>query len=586
MRSLFALLLLAVVFPAVARSTPSESVLNFALLDHQGRMQELRRMDASVVVLFFTANECPIARQCATKLNDLQARFAARGVRVLLVNANSGDDRKSINRESRELGIWHLPTLKDDTQGVARHLGVRRTGEALAISTKDWTVFYRGALDDQLVEGASKPQPSERYLETALDQFLGGQPVTLAKTVARGCVIHFDGGNGPDSAAVSYTQDVVPILASKCVSCHSPGNIGPWAMTSHRKVKGMASMIEEVLLTRRMPPWDADPHVGKFANDASLTVAEAQTLLRWVHQGAVRGEGPDPLENLKVPVTPEWPLGQPDLVLRLPSPQQIPANGVLDYRHVEVLAGNANEAWVGAVYVKAGNRKVLHHIIARIKEQGEKDHLGQDEMFVGWAPGSTQEWYPKGAGKFLPKNAKFDLELHYTTCGSPQTDATEIGLYLLKEPPTHRYESVPVVNFQFEIQPGDPDSPAQGLYCFPEDAVLHGVTPHMHLRGKWMRFELLQPDGKREVVGSIPRYDFNWQFTYEFAKPRKLTRGTWAVLNGGFDNSARNPANPDPKKAVHWGEQSWDEMFLGWYNVTWELPKPSKKSGGTAGGAP
>lgn len=586
MRLLLTILLLVAGLPAFAAQLPNEPVLNFALLDHRGRMHELRRLDASVVVLFFTANECPVARQCAAKLREVQERFSARGVSVLLVNASSADDRKSIAKEARELGIWHLPTLKDDTQGVARHLGVRRTGEAIAISTKDWSVIYRGAIDDQLVEGASKPKPTERYLETALSEFLDGKPVTTGKTVARGCVIHFDGGDGPDAAPVSFAKDVVPILEAKCVSCHSPGNIGPWAMTSHRKVEGMASMIEEVLLTRRMPPWDADPHVGKFANDASLTVAEAQTLLRWVHQGAARGDGPDPLENLKVPAQPEWPLGQPDLVLRLPEPQQIPANGVLDYRHIEVPAGNAADAWVGGVYVKVGNRKVLHHVIARIKDRGEKDHLGQNEMFVGWAPGATQERYPQGAGKFLPKNAKFDLELHYTTSGSAQTDATEIGLYLLKEPPTHRFESVPVVNYQFEIRPGDPDSQAQGLYCFPQDATLHSVTPHMHFRGKWMRFEMLQPDGKRDVVASIPRYDFNWQLTYDLAKPRKIARGTWVTLDGAFDNSAKNPANPDPKKTVHWGEQSWDEMFLGWYNVTWELPKPGKKSGGSAGGAP
>lgn len=579
-RAFVALVTLATLFARAA--APAEPVLNFALLDHRGRMHELRRMDGQAVVLFFTANECPVARQSAAKLLALNEQFAAKGVRFFLVNASQGDDRKSINREAHELGIWQLPTLKDDTQGVARHLGVKRTGEVIALSTKDWSVFYRGAIDDQLVEGAQKPQPTERYLEAALNEFLGGQPVKVAKTVARGCVIHFDGGDGPDAAPVSYAKDVAPILQAKCVSCHSPGNIGSWAMTGFKKVKGMASMIEEVLLTRRMPPWDADPHQGKFANDASLTVAEAQTLLRWVHQGAPRGEGADLLEALKVPVQPDWPLGAPDLVLRLPAPQQIPATGVLDYRHIEVVATNVNEAWVRAVYVRPGNRKVLHHIIARLKEGGEKDHLGQDEMFVGWAPGSTQEWFPEKAGKRLPPQAKFDLELHYTTCGSPQTDETELGLYFHREPVTRRFESVPVVNSQFEIRPGDPNSTAQAMYCFTQPATLHGVTPHMHLRGKWMKFELLFPDGRRETVASIPRYDFNWQFTYDLAKPRPIPAGTWVLLTGGFDNSPQNPANPDPKKTVHWGEQSWDEMFLGWYNVTWDLPK----GGGTAGGAP
>ncbi|PYI84802.1 MAG: hypothetical protein DME26_12670, partial [Verrucomicrobia bacterium] len=268
-------------------SAPPKSgeVLNFALLDHRGRMHELRRIGGKAVVVFFTANECPIARQSASKLRKLREAFSERGVSVFMVNSSLADDRKSISQEMSELGAWHLPVLKDDTQGVARHLGVKRTGETMAISTKDWTIFYRGAIDDQMVEGAQKPQPTERYLENALNDFLDTKPVRLAKTVPRGCVIQFDGGEGPDLAPVSYAKDAAPVLQRKCVQCHSAGNIGSWAMNSHQKVKGMAAMIEEVLLARRMPPWNADPAIGKFSNDASLSVTEAQTLLRWVHQG-------------------------------------------------------------------------------------------------------------------------------------------------------------------------------------------------------------------------------------------------------------------------------------------------------------
>ena len=557
-------------------AAPTE-VLNFALLDQRGRLHELRRAGGRAVVLFFTANECPIARQSATKLKALREQFSGRGVEVLMVNSSPADDRASISKEMSELEAWHLPVLKDDTQGVARHLGVKRTGVVIAISTKDWTVFYRGAIDDQMVEGAQKPEPTERYLEQALNEFLDGKTITTAKTVARGCVIHFDGGEGPDAAPVSYAKDVAPILERKCVSCHSTGNIGSWSMSSHRKVKGMASMIEEVLLTRRMPPWDADPAIGKFANDQSLSVPEAQTLLRWVNQGARRGEGEDPLTAIKAKPTPDWPFGQPDIILRLPNVEQIPATGVQNYRHIEVLAGNTNEGWVGGVWVKPGNNKVVHHVIARIKNGGQKDHLGEREMFVGWAPGATQGRYPQDSGKFLPANAKFDFEMHYTPNGAPQTDQTEIGLYLLKEKPLLRYESVPVVNATFEIPPGEAEAQAQAMYGFKRGATLHSVTPHMHLRGRTMKFEALHPNGRREKICSIPRYDFNWQLTYVLEKPKKILPGTWAVLTGSWDNSARNPANPDPKKTVHWGDQSFDEMFLGWYNVTWD-PEPAKQT--------
>jgi len=546
-------------------------VANFALYDQRGRLYELRRTDSRAVVLFFTANGCPIARQSAAKLDRMRDAYAARGIDVLLVNSSSGDDRQSIVKEMRELRTPYLPVLKDDTQGLARHLHATRTGEAVAINTKDWTVFYRGALDDQAVEGAQKPAPTELYLENALNAFLDGRPVMVAKTTARGCVIALDGGEGPDSAPVSYAQHVAPILQKKCVSCHSPGNIGSWSMSGHKKVKSMSAMIEEVILARRMPPWDADPAHGKFSNDTSLSVSDAQTLLRWVHQGALRGEGDDPLQGLKVPPPADWPLGKPDIVLRLPKPENIPATGVLDYRHIEVLAGNATEGWVGAVWVRPGNLKVVHHLIARLKEGGQKDHTGGKEMYVAWAPGAKLGKFPQGSGKYLPANARFDLEMHYTTNGSPQADQTEVGIYLLKEKPALRYESVPVINNSFEIRPGEANAAVQAMYGFKQGATLHSVTPHMHLRGRTMKFETLSPAGKREVIASIPRYDFNWQLTYVLAQPRPILPGTWAVLSGSFDNSPRNPSNPDPKKTVRWGEQSFDEMFLGWYNVTWEM---------------
>jgi hypothetical protein len=291
-----------------------------------------------------------------------------------------------------------------------------------------------------------------------------------------------------------------------------------------------------------------------------------------VEQGAAWDEtdGADPLRAMKHLDVVEWPLGQPDIILRLPKPEIIPANGVLDYRHIEVLANNEDSAYVGAIYVKPGNRRVVHHVIARLKSDGFRDHLGQEEMYVGWAPGTTQEWYPEGTGKYLPPHARFDLELHYTPCGSEQTDETEVGLYLLKDKPKVRFENVPIVNSQFEILPQDPDSQALATYAFDRSATLHSVTPHMHLRGKWMQFELLFPDGSRKRVCSVPRYDFNWQQTYVLEKPIHIPAGTWGLLRGGFDNSPQNPSNPNPNISVGWGEQSWDEMFLGWFNVAWE----------------
>lgn len=560
----------------------AKEVSNFALLDQRGQVYELRRTPARAVVLFFTANGCPVARQYATKLETMRGAYAARGVDIVMVNSSTGDDRSSIAKEMRELRTPFLPVLKDDTQGLARHLGVNRTGEAVVISTKDWSILYRGAVDDQVTEGAQKPAATERYLEAALDAFLADRPIAQTKTTAHGCVIAFDGGEGADAAPVSYAQHVAPILQKNCVSCHSPGHIGSWAMTGHRKVKSMSSMIEEVLLTHRMPPWDADPAVGKFSNSTALPVADAQTLLRWVQQGAPRGEGDDPLAQAPAAPATDWPLGPPDIILRLPTPQQIPATGVIDYRHVKISANNPEAGWVGATWVRPGNNKVVHHVIARVvdeRNRKEKGPSGATEMFVAWAPGATQGSFPANSGKPLPANARFDIELHYTTNGSPQTDQTEIGLYLLKEKPALRYESIPITDDTFEIAPGDRDARAQASFAFRRGATLHGLTPHMHFRGRSMKFEVLTPEGRRETVCSVPRYDFNWQLTYQLAQPKKIPAGSWALISGSWDNSKLNPANPDPNRPIHWGEQTFDEMFLGFYHVTWDADvKPAVKA--------
>jgi peroxiredoxin len=560
------------VIAAFAVAPHSQPVLNFALLDHHGKLHELRRTEGRVVVLFFTANGCPVARQSAPKLTDLNARYADRGVTFHLVNANPADNRKSISKEAADLKLGRLCVLKDDTQGVARHLGVQRTCEAIAISTKDWTIFYRGAIDDQLVEGAQKPEPTARYLEAALDEFLGGKPISKPKTVPRGCVITFDGGDGPDGAAVSYAKQVAPILVRNCVSCHSAGNVGSWAMTNHQSVKGMSAMIEEVLLTRRMPPWDADPEFGQFTHDAALEVSDAQSLLRWIHQGAPRGEGLDPLLTAAVKPAADWPLGKPDIVLRLPQAEQIPATGVLEYRHIEVLAGNDREQWVAGAWVKPGNKQVVHHVIAWLKDDDDAKQKSVNERaeLAVYAPGASQGLFPQGTGKILPKNARLDIEVHYTPNGVAAIDQTEIGLYLLPSKPDKQLQTLWIYDANFKIQPGDSDSQSHAIYSFKQDATLHSIAPHMHLRGRWMKFELLLPSGRREVLCSVPRYDFNWQRKYKLVKPKQIPAGSWLLITGGYDNSPLNPANPNPHKVIRWGDQSFDEMFLGILGITWD----------------
>jgi hypothetical protein len=362
----------------------ADEVINFSLLDYKGKHYELRRSEARVVVLFFTSFGCPIARQSVPKLKALRKQFGGRDVALWLVNSSPQEDpddntvqmlvgsRKNrlgpeparVDPETARLellksAVGDLPVLRDELQLVARRFGVTRTCDVIAIDPKTSTIIYRGAIDDQLTEGAQKPKATETYLATALQEFLAGKAVTTPKTQVHGCLITFE--SEPPKQPISYGHEIAPLLQKHCVGCHSPGQIGPFAMSSYKKVKSWSAMMEEVVLDRRMPPWHADPHYGKFANDRTLTSAETHTLLDWIGQGCPRGEGEDPLTNA-LPAATAWALGQPDFVVPLPKPQNIPATGTLKYIYQDSDFEMPDDAWLRAAVCRAGNPKVVHHI--------------------------------------------------------------------------------------------------------------------------------------------------------------------------------------------------------------------------------
>jgi hypothetical protein len=551
------------------------------MLDTRGRYHELHRAGSRAVVLFFTENGCPVSRQNLHKLKAIRERFTEGDVIIWAVDANSSDDRESILKESKDLGVMHaFPFLRDDTQGVARLLGITRTATVVAISTRDGRVFYHGALDDQLSEGASRPEARQKYLEEALSEFLAGQPVKQPTTEAHGCIISYDAKlNGAD---ISYARDVAPILEKHCVQCHSAGNIGPFAIANYEKVKSKSGMIQEVLLSRRMPPWSADTESGHFEGERTMTLDETRTLLAWIAQGAQRGEGEDPLRSVKVAPAPTWPLGEPDFVVKLPEPEEIPATGVLEYRYVKVKAPVTEDTWLGAIAIHPDNRKVLHHCIVRAQyARGQDDGSHHGTWLQGWAPGIQPGRFPEGTGRLLPKGSVLEIELHYTTTGSAQTDQSEIGFYKLPEKPKLIVRNYGAYNGDFSIPPGDGESETFAMLPVPHDALLYAMAPHMHLRGAWMRYEALYPNGKRETLLSVPHYDFNWQTSYRFPTPKLLPAGSWILCSGGFDNSPQNPNNPAPTKRVSWGNQSFEEMFIGFVEAA-EVPKASQTSQSSA----
>lgn len=428
MKFWFLLVALVLCLPVQAsKRSAAEEVSDFALLDSRGKEYRLRRTNARAVVLFFTANGCPVAEKSFGKLKALQKKFDAEGVQIWLVDSNTADDRQALRKQMERFGLTTLPLLQDETQGVAGMLGVKRTATAIAIGTKDWTVFYRGALDDQEVEGATKPAATRKYLESALENFAAGKEAQVESDAARGCIINFD------KEPVSYSKQVASIFESRCFTCHSPGNIGSFAMTNYARVKSMADMIQEVVLARRMPPWQPDRSHGKFEHDSNLTVEEARTVLRWIEQGAPRGEGEDLLAKASA-VHEEWPLGKPDVLVELPKVESIPATGVFDYRHIKVKAPFEEDVWVKGVVARPDNRRVVHHIIVRVREPGQREDNPDDAFLIGWAPGSPDMFFPTNTGKKIKKGSMLDFEMHYTASGREETDQSKIGASNLKCP--------------------------------------------------------------------------------------------------------------------------------------------------------
>jgi hypothetical protein len=559
-----------------AKPSSEQEVGDFSLLDQNGKFHQLRRAHGKkAVVLMVAGNGCPIVRQNIPKLKALRDQFPK--VAFWMLNLNPQDDVASIVAEANEFDAG-VPVLKDEAQIVGRSLGVKRTAEIIAISTKDWKVFYRGALDDQMVQGAVKAKVSEPYLENALRAFLSGKPVPTASTAAAGCLIHYDLALDVPDDQISYAKHIAPILERGCVNCHSMGNIGPFAMSSYSKVRGFSDQIREEILVKRMPPWSADPHYGVFQGDRSLTVAETQTLIRWIDAGLPRGDGADPLVELaKTQAKPDtWELGQPDYIVTPSHPMEVPATGVVDYITNVVDCPVPTDAWLKGAVVRPDNKKVLHHVIVYLEyPDGHKDQdRWENKWLVGWAPGAKSSFYPPGTGKFLPKGSKLRFQLHYTPYGKEATDLTEIGLYLHDKPPRLELEIRGVGNGDFKIPPHNPDSHTLAILDFPRDTVVYELFPHMHKRGSWFRYEALYPDGKFETLLSVPRYNFGWQTTYRFNEPKRFPAGTRVLCTGGFDNSKDNPDNPDPEKTVHWGDQSFDEMFIGFMSVSDPPPRP------------
>jgi hypothetical protein len=360
---------------------------------------------------------------------------------------------------------------------------------------------------------------------------------------------------------VTFAADVAPILQARCQSCHRPGQSAPFNLLSYDDARRWSGAIAEVIDDRRMPPWHADPRHGTFANDRSLTPKQRAVLTAWVDQGTPLG---DPVK-IPAPVKfPEgWTAGTPDLVIELPETYTVPAQGVIAYVFVRVPTNFKEDKWISVAQALPGDRSVVHHIVVYVDPKNGQQRRG-DNHLCGYAPGDMPSIYPPGTAKKIPAGSDLIFQLHYTPNGKVHTDRSKLGLTFAKAPVQHEAHTHGIANNRFSIEPGDSNSEVTSSFMLKKDINLLAFMPHMHLRGKDFKYTLVPKDGPPEVLLSVPAYDFGWQSYYTLAAPRLLKAGDRIDCVAHFDNSKENPANPDPTKTVIWGDQTFEEMMIGY----------------------
>jgi hypothetical protein len=352
-------------------------------------------------------------------------------------------------------------------------------------------------------------------------------------------------------------------------------------LSSYDDAVSWADTIREVVAQRRMPPWHADPRFGEFANDRHLSDADRDALLAWIDGGLARGDDRD----LPAPrVFPEgWRIGKPDLVVKLPRPYDVPARtprGGIPYQWLSVDPGFTGDRWVVRAEARAGAPAVVHHIVVFIHPKGELfNPEAAGTVLCGTAPGDLPLLLPDGFAKKVPAGARLIFQMHYTPNGKAYRDQSEIGLVFAKGPPRHVVVTKPVYNPAFlarlaKIPAGAENYAMEAEHVFRQDCHLVALAPHMHLRGKDFLYEAVFPGGKCQTLLSVPRYQFGWQTVYRCARPVAMPKGTRLRCVAHFDNSARNPSNPDPTQDVYWGDQTWQEMMIGWIDYYRDSEKP------------
>jgi peroxiredoxin len=570
-----------------AQETTPRTLANFTLADvHSQKWSLENAKDQKVVVVAFIGTECPLAKQYGPRLAVLATQYKDKSVTFLAIDSNVQDSLAALTAYARDSGIT-FSVVRDAKNKVAAQFGATRTPEVFVLDAAR-VVRYQGRIDDQYGVGFARKTPGHNELKDAIDALLAGRSVAVARTQPVGCLIGRAHEPQPN-ADVTYANQIARLFNKRCVECHHAGDIAPFSLTRYEDAAAWADMIAEVVDQGRMPPWHADPKYGHFSDDRRLSDDEKQLIHSWVAAGAPQGD----LKELPPPPTfavTGWQQKRPpDLILPMSDkPYQVKADGVLNYQFFRVDPHFTEDKWLEAAEVLPGNRAVVHHVLVHARGRGDRGGFGGgggagQGFLAAYVPGLRAIPYPKGMAKRISAGSKLNFQIHYTPNGSKQEDITRIGLWFVDpKQVTQEVRTIAAVNPVFAIPAGADNHPVEAsTQRLPSDAQILAFMPHMHLRGKAFLYEAVYADGKRQTLLDVPKYDFNWQTAYRLEEPLKFPKGTKIHAVAHFDNSTDNLNNPNPKKIVFWGDQTYEEMMIGYFDMA--TPRGSRSFGDRPG---
>ena len=544
-------------------------IANLELAPVTGKKFRLSTLkSAPAVVIAFTSTTCPVTKRYAPTLAALEKEYAARAVKFIFVNPIARDTGSNVT-EAIRTHRFTGPYVRDARSSISENLGAQSTAEVFVLDAAR-TLVYRGAVDDQYGLAYSRSEPRQRYLADALDAMLAGNTPPVQATTAPGCALETakDGSTVP----LTYHARISRILQQNCVECHRAGGVAPFSLESYQEVTSHAGMIRKQVEKGVMPPWFAAPtHPGPspWANDRTLGAQDKADLLAWLAGGRKEGDPRDaPLPRV---FPKEWAIGTPDAIVGIPDPIEVKGTGTMPYQNILVETKFGEDRWVQRMEVRPTAREVVHHALIHVipaDKMRTRGRRGGDReggnFFAAYVPGNNVLTFPDGFAKVIPAGATLHFQIHYTPTGTATRDQTALALVFAKTAPRHEVR-VAAVAAKLDIPPGEANYEARGRIPVPYDAKLMSFMPHMHLRGKAYRYELQLPGGEKNLLLEVPRYDFNWQLQYRLAEYIDAPAGSMLLGTAWYDNSADNPANPDPTQRVKWGDQTDDEMMLGYF---------------------